>query len=67
MGQTKVRDYQSAVQTMAGLVVFYALIYFVTILLYIAILSVFSVVQSGLHIIGNPKLKETLRKIFTFS
>ncbi|XP_040211661.1 taste receptor type 2 member 40-like [Rana temporaria] len=81
MGQTKVRDYQSAVQTMAGLVVFYALIYFVMILysqkifedlslgywICVVILSAFSVVQSGLHIIGNPKLKETLRKIFIFS
>ncbi|XP_073490773.1 taste receptor type 2 member 40-like [Aquarana catesbeiana] len=80
MGQTKVRDYQSAVQTMAGLVVFYALIYFIMILysqktfenlslgywICVIILSAFSVVQSGLHIIGNPKLKETLRKIFTF-
>ncbi|XP_040211644.1 taste receptor type 2 member 40-like [Rana temporaria] len=79
-GHTNGKDYQSAVQTMACLVVFYALIGLAMILLgqdifadktlaywiCLVILFSFSMVQSGLLINGNPKLKEAWRKMFIF-
>ncbi|XP_073490774.1 taste receptor type 2 member 143-like [Aquarana catesbeiana] len=78
MGHTKGKDYQSAVKTMACLVVFYALIGIVMIIygqelfedqtwgywICFMILTSFSMVQSGLLINGNPKLKEAFYKMF---
>ncbi|XP_077305982.1 taste receptor type 2 member 9-like [Lithobates pipiens] len=78
MGHTSGKDYRSAVQTMACLVVFYALIGLVMIIfgqefiedqtwgywICLMILTAFSMVQSGLLINGNPKLKEAFYKMF---
>ncbi|XP_040211662.1 taste receptor type 2 member 9-like [Rana temporaria] len=77
-GHTNGKDYQGAVQTMACLVVFYALTGLVIILygqelfedqtwgywMCLMILTSFSMVQSGLLINGNPKLKEAFYKMF---
>ncbi|XP_073490759.1 taste receptor type 2 member 9-like [Aquarana catesbeiana] len=80
MGHTNGKDYQSVVQTMACLLVFYTLIGLFIILsgrqlatdetwvywICLVILFSFSMVQSGLLINGNPKLKEAWRKMFNF-
>ncbi|XP_018429674.1 PREDICTED: taste receptor type 2 member 39-like [Nanorana parkeri] len=80
MGHTNVRDYQSAVQNMACLIVLYALIYLVMVVFGLGIFAdqswgywmcwmiifSFSMVQSILLINGNPKLREAWRKMFTF-
>ncbi|XP_018429671.1 PREDICTED: taste receptor type 2 member 143-like [Nanorana parkeri] len=80
MGHTNVRDYQSAVQNMACLIVLYALIYLVMVVFALevfadrsweywmctTIIFSFSMVQSILLINGNPKLSEAWRKMFTF-
>ncbi|DBA13556.1 TPA: hypothetical protein GDO54_018624 [Pyxicephalus adspersus] len=74
-----VKDYRRAVQTMFYLILFYALIYLVTLLLGLLIfdnhslgywmsmivLLSFSMVQSSLLISCNPKLKEAWRQLFT--
>ncbi|XP_077305964.1 taste receptor type 2 member 143-like [Lithobates pipiens] len=79
MGHTNGKDYQSAVQTMACLVVLYALLGLVMIIFgqelfadqtwgyWICVMIIFSfpMVQSCLLINGNPKLKEPWRKMFT--
>ncbi|DBA13555.1 TPA: hypothetical protein GDO54_018623 [Pyxicephalus adspersus] len=73
------QDYRRAVQTMSCLILFYALIYLVTLLMGLLIfenqswgygmcmivLFSFSLVQSSLLISGNPKLKEAWRQLFT--
>ncbi|XP_040211642.1 taste receptor type 2 member 10-like [Rana temporaria] len=78
-GHANGKDYQGAVQTMACLVVLYALIGLVIIIFgqelfadqtwgyWICVMIIFSfpMVQSGLLINGNPKLKEPWRKCFT--
>ncbi|XP_040211659.1 taste receptor type 2 member 40-like [Rana temporaria] len=78
-GSTKVRDYQSAVQTMVRLVILYAVIYLVLIIhgmeifpnmswgywVCMIILFSFALVQSVLLMIGNPKLREAWRQLFT--
>ncbi|XP_040211660.1 taste receptor type 2 member 40-like [Rana temporaria] len=78
-GSTKVRDYQSAVQTMVRLVIFYAVFYLVLIIhgleifpnmswgYWVCMITLFSfaLVQSGLLIYGNPKLREAWTQLFT--
>ncbi|XP_018411249.1 PREDICTED: taste receptor type 2 member 39-like [Nanorana parkeri] len=73
------KDYQSAVRTMSCLILFYALMYLVTLLLglpvfdsqswgyWMCVMGLFSfaLVQSSLLISGNPKLKAAWRQMFT--
>ncbi|XP_040211643.1 taste receptor type 2 member 39-like [Rana temporaria] len=78
-GHTNGKDYQGAVQTMACLLVFYALTGLAIIVFgrdlfadqtwgyWVCVMTLFSfsMIQSGLLINGNPKLKEAWRKMFT--
>ncbi|XP_040211702.1 taste receptor type 2 member 40-like [Rana temporaria] len=79
-GNTKVKDYQSAVHTMICLVIFYALMYLFYALHVLQIFAFkswgywmcvivgysFAAIQSGLIIRGNTKIKEALRQLFSF-
>lgn len=79
-GSTKVRTYQTAVHTMIFLVSYYALIYLVVVLYglqifplkswgyWMCLMAIFSFshVQTVIIICRNPKLRQALRRVFTF-
>ncbi|XP_077306206.1 taste receptor type 2 member 39-like [Lithobates pipiens] len=74
-----VKDYRNAVQTLSCLIVFYGFIYLATLILGLQTLNIhswvlwmclmvllsFALVQSSLLIVGNPKLKEAWKQMFT--